>query len=290
VRFATLLLLFCFSLYGQDIHIPPLSSPVVDEANFLKPDEKITLSKLCHQIFELGGPQVTILTVNNLQGLSIEDFSIRVAEKWQLGTRDKDNGIIILVSKEERKVRIEIGNGIEGEITDFESNRIIKNKLTPNFKQGLFFKGFEDSLFSIAEKFNLKISDHYQKSYRTRSHVIKNHKFGTFLPFAILALVFIHLFFSRNKMLRGLFSGLSISGLGYLLIPGIGLGIGIIFLLGMILGLIGLNNLLYMLASNGHSGGGFSSGNHHSSWGGSGGGSWSGGGGGFSGGGSSGDW
>lgn len=81
-----LLLLFSFNVLGAEINIPALTSPVMDQAGFMTPEERRDLSELAYEIFANKGPQITILTVPDLQEYPIEEFSIRVAEKWQLGT------------------------------------------------------------------------------------------------------------------------------------------------------------------------------------------------------------
>ena len=78
----------------------------MDEAGFLTPEQKQDLSQLAYEINTHQGPQITILTVPDLQEYAIEDFSIRVAEKWQLGTKEKDNGLLIVIAKAEHKMRI----------------------------------------------------------------------------------------------------------------------------------------------------------------------------------------
>ncbi len=276
-----IVLSFCFNLWAQDISIPALRSPVMDEAHLLNESEREDLSELAYEIFAHSGPQITILTLNNLQGFPIEEFSIRVAEKWQLGSEKKDNGLLILISKDERKIRIEVGNGIEGEITDFDANKYIQHIITPAFKKGLFHQGLRIVMEDVAKRFEITLS---QKSKIVRrAPRVNSSKFQILLPIVIIILLLSQLFLGQRPVARGLFSGAGIAGISYFFLPALGLGIIFLFFLGGILGLIGVNNLLYMLASSG--GGHF--GGHH---GGSGGSSWGGGGGGFSGGGSSGNW
>ncbi len=277
--FFSLIFSILISCYAQEISIPALTSPIMDEANLLSSTEEEVLAKICYNIHTSQGPQVTIFTVNDLQGYTIEDFSIKVAEKWKLGSEKKDDGILILLSKSEKKIRIEVGNGIEGEITDYDANKMIRNIMIPNFRRGDFFTAFKDVLEEISNRFNLNLENSDTKLYRKTSR-IQGQKFQVLFPIIIVVLILAQIFLSKNVFARGIFSGMTISGMSYLFIPGIGLGIFIIFLLGTVLGLIGINNILYMLlSSRGGGGGGYSGGS-----------GWSGGGGGFSGGGSSGDW
>jgi uncharacterized protein len=285
----SLILLLSLNVWGAEIQIPALNSPVMDEAGFLKPEEKQDLSQLAYEIHTNGGPQITIFTVNDMQGNVIEEFSIRVAEKWQLGTKEKGNGILIIIAKQERKMRIEVGQGIEGEITDFEANRYVDGVLAPHFKQGDFHGGLKLVLQDIAQTFNIKLSEGNRYVRRaTPSRSIPRPLIIAF-PFLIGILILGQLLLSKKPVARGLFTGAGMAGVGFF-VGAAGLGLILfMFLMGLFVGMIGLQNLLFALASGsshrGYHGGGGGFGG--SSGGGS---SWGGGGGGFSGGGSSGSW
>lgn len=124
--------------------VPNLTGPVVDQAGLLKPAEAQRLDQLARdaRAAEGGqGPQLAFLIVRSLEGEPIEDYSIRVAEKWKLGTKGKDNGLLFVVSLDDRRMRIEVGGGLEGEITDAQSSRIIREILTPAFRQGRYGEG-----------------------------------------------------------------------------------------------------------------------------------------------------
>jgi uncharacterized protein len=280
-----LLFLVTFNLWGAtEVQIPALSSPVVDQANFLNETEKADLSQLAYEIYTHQGPQITILTIPDLQGFPIEDFSIRVAEKWQLGSKEKDNGLLIVISKAERQMRIEVGNGIEGEVTDFDSNQYIQNILVPSFKEGKFHTGLRLVMQDIAAKFNIDLSgEKIPMVSRSKTPIRTEIPFPVIL--IIIALFVGHLILYKKPLLRGLFTGTGLAGVGFLMTSGFAIGmIIILFIIGLLIGVIGLHNILYALNSGGRGYGG------GGGYGGSGGGSWGGGGGGFSGGGSSGSW
>ena len=118
-------LLFSFSALA--LPVPTLVSPVMDEANILNSQEKSQLDQKIRDIHKKGIIQITVLTIPSLEGEILEDYSIKVVDKWKLGDAKKDNGVLILVAMAERKLRIEVGNGIEGDITDLEAKRIIDN-------------------------------------------------------------------------------------------------------------------------------------------------------------------
>ena len=90
---------------------------------------------------EAESTQIVVLTIPTLSGDALEDFSIRVAEQWKIGRKGIDNGAILVVAKAERKLRIEVGYGLEGRLTDAVSGRIIRNVIVPEFKAGRFEQG-----------------------------------------------------------------------------------------------------------------------------------------------------
>lgn len=93
--------------------------------------------------------QIAILIVNSLDGEAIEEYSIRVAEKWKLGQKAKDNGILLLIAIDDRKMRIEVGEGLEGVVTDAVSNRIIRNEMAPAFRRGEYDEGVNAAIDAI---------------------------------------------------------------------------------------------------------------------------------------------
>lgn len=134
-------LLFCIFMAAPLIataafEVPPLTGPVVDEANMIQTKDERVLREWARDLNASGKAQLQILTVQSLGGLPIEQASIEVVEDWQLGDKKKDNGILILVALEERKIRIEVGQGLEGELPDVIASRIIRDTMTPLFQQG----------------------------------------------------------------------------------------------------------------------------------------------------------
>lgn len=120
---------------------PSLTDPVVDQAGMIDAATERKLNRALHKLWDEGGSQVAVLTVSSLKGLPIERASIQVAEDWKLGTKEKDNGVLLMVAHEDRKIRIEVGGGLEGKLTDVEAHRIIDQKITPLFKAGHFTDG-----------------------------------------------------------------------------------------------------------------------------------------------------
>ncbi|HXH32386.1 MAG TPA: TPM domain-containing protein [Bacteriovoracaceae bacterium] len=285
--FLTLLACWSFLTHAQEVVVPPLDSPVMDQGKFFSPEESADLGQLAQAIYRNQGPQITVLTLADLQGYPIEEFSIRVAEKWKLGTKEKGNGLLIILSKAERTIRIEVGEGIEGEITDHESKEYIDNILTPAFRQGAFHTGVRAVMEDVARQFGMSGSSENVEHVRRAPVRASNGLLNKIFPIMLGILVFGHLLLRRKPFARGLFSGAGMAGASFFMFPGVGLVFaGILFFVGFFLGLIGISNFLFaLLAGGGRGRGGFGGGGF-----GGGGGGWGGGGGGFSGGGSSGSW
>lgn len=134
-------------VYAADI--PYLQGRVTDDAEILSPAAIKRLSALLEDHEARTTDQVAVLTVTTLDGESIEDFALRVFDAWQLGQRDQDNGVLVVVAPRDRRMRIEVGYGLEGRLTDLEAGRIIRNVMTPRFKAGDFDGGLEQGVTAI---------------------------------------------------------------------------------------------------------------------------------------------
>jgi uncharacterized protein len=137
-------LLAALPVLGLARDVPRLSGPVVDEAGVLSGAEARRLDTLARAARELDGRrgvQLQYLLVRGLDGEAIEDFAIRVGEAWKLGDSARGDGVLLVVAVDDRKVRIEVGNGVEGKLTDAQSSRIIRNVLTPAFREGRYGDG-----------------------------------------------------------------------------------------------------------------------------------------------------
>ncbi len=124
--------------------VPPLTGPVVDEAGLLDAGWRQRLSDLSRaaRAREGGtGVQLQYLLVSSLDGEAIESFSMRAAERWRIGTRGKDNGVLVVVARDDRRMRIEVGGGVEGGLTDAQSGRIIRNTMAPAFRERRYGEG-----------------------------------------------------------------------------------------------------------------------------------------------------
>jgi uncharacterized protein len=128
-----------FQLFG--VEIPYLTGRVNDNALILSEETQSLLSEMLKVHEEKTTNQVVVLTVPTLDGENIEDYAYRVFQEWQLGQKDKDNGILIVVVPNDRKMRIEVGYGLESIMTDLQAGRIIRDIMTPRFRDGDFNGG-----------------------------------------------------------------------------------------------------------------------------------------------------
>ncbi|MDH4467183.1 MAG: TPM domain-containing protein [Bacteriovoracaceae bacterium] len=230
--------------------LPKITSPVYDETNLITEEQKIALNDRLWGWSSGKIVQIQIVILNNLQDVSIEEFAIKLASEYQWGEKGKDNGILFLMSLSERKMRIEVGKGLEGAIPDIYTARIIRD-IKSYFQEKKFFEGLvflTNSLYALVLKEFPQ--DEMGKQQTAPSHQSKSpnglKKIGLYIFFFIFLIVsLIQRFFSPSTPYVRRSSGWY----------------------------------------GGSGGGGWGSGG-----GGSSGGGWGGGGGGFSGGGSSGDW
>ena len=118
------------------LDVPPLTGRVVDLAHVLPAQESAELSDQLKAHEEKTGNQVALLILPSLEGEPLEEYSHRVATTWKLGQKGTDNGVLLLVALNERKLRIEVGYGLEGTLTDLRSARIIRYEIVPRFKSG----------------------------------------------------------------------------------------------------------------------------------------------------------
>jgi uncharacterized protein len=120
---------------------PPLTGRVVDEAGILSQDAQDKLTALLAEHEQQTGNQVVVATVKSLQGYDIQEYGVDLGRAWGIGQKGKNNGVLIVVAPNERKVGIDTGYGMEGELTDAQSKLIIENTILPYFKKGDFDSG-----------------------------------------------------------------------------------------------------------------------------------------------------
>jgi uncharacterized protein len=285
---AGLVLLFSFALAGAEVAVPPLAARVTDLTGTLSGGAVARIEAKLADLEAKKGSQLAVLIVPTTQPEEIEQFGIRVADAWKLGRKGVDDGAILLVAKNDRRVRIEVGQGLEGALPDAIANRIITETITPHFKQADYDGGVEAGIDQMISVVNGEPLPQPDKKWERHSGL------GNMLP-VLLIVVFV-----VSGVLRAIFGRLFGS------VATGGLAGGIVWLLSHVIP-IGIGAgvfafLFALLAGGSRSGwstgrgwgggmGGFGGGLGGGGFGGgSGGGGFSGGGGGFSGGGASGSW
>lgn len=259
---------------------PKLIEHVTDLTGTLTPAQTTELETRLTDLEKRKGSQVAVYMVDTLGDQSLEDYSLAIAEKNKLGRAKTDDGVLLFIAKDDRKVRIEVGYGLEGAIPDAKAGRIIREYIAPNFRKGDYNQGIVDAVGAISlliEGEDLPAPLHEEQG--------KQAPVGLF---ALFIGVFVGLFAAGTRLkpvfLRRAGAGLIAAGLAFTLIGAIS-SVAMAALVAFFIASSGPGRF----SSGGGGWGSFPGGG--SGWGGgSGGGGWSGGGGGFGGGGASGGW
>jgi uncharacterized protein len=277
----SLLIVFCIGLmaavpsFAADvIAIPPLQARVTDLTATLSAEQRNALEATLENFERERGSQVGIVLLPSTQPEAIEQFGIRLAEAWKLGRKGTDDGVIVIVAKNDRRVRLEVGYGLEGALNDATAKRIISETMTPRFKSGDYYGGLQAGVAAIlgvvsGEALPPPRGSSLETSLAGRQDVL------------VIALIAVVLIGSFLRMILGNLLGASITAAGAGVVAWL-LSASLMAVLiaagaGFLLSLFGLNIAWGILMSRGGGRGG-------------GGGGFGGGGGGFGGGGASGEW
>lgn len=153
MRVAALLLAALVALPGpalaQGAEVPYLTGRVVDNAEILKPETRRRITEELQAHEKRTTNQIAVLTVPTLGGESVEEYAVRVFEQWKLGRKGQDNGVLLVVVPQDRRMRIEVGYGLEGTLTDVAASRIIRDVMTPRFRGGDYDGGIAQGVAAI---------------------------------------------------------------------------------------------------------------------------------------------
>ncbi len=209
MRVLYLIFLFVsFALPVLALDVPKTSDFVTDTAGILSSDAKKRLNTLLKEFENSDSTQIVVLTVPSLEGEVLEEYGLRVLETWGVGQKDTDNGAVLLIAKKERKIRIEVGYGLEGRLTDLVAGRIIDNEITPHFKNGDFDGGVERGIGAMIAA----VRGEYTSS-ASQSRGDDFDPFG-FLFLAIMILIWGKTAFNRGRGNSGFYIGGSSSSSG----------------------------------------------------------------------------
>jgi uncharacterized protein len=150
LKVGLVLLLWVFALAAQaELKFPQLTGRVVDNAQMIEPSVREQLTQQLQAHEKATGEQLVVVTVPDLQGTDIADFGYQLGRYWGIGQKDKNTGALLIVARDDRKLRIEVGYGLEDRLTDAQSSVIINQVITPAFKTGNFSKGISDGVAAM---------------------------------------------------------------------------------------------------------------------------------------------
>ncbi len=263
------------------LEVPPLTGRVNDTASMLSQQTVAKLTNLLETFEATDSTQIVVLTIPSLEGEVLEEYSLRVVETWKIGQKNVDNGALLLISRDDRRLRIEVGYGLEGSLTDLVAGRIISREIVSRFREGRFDQGISAGVVAMVEA----VRGEYVASATTTSKGQSNDPAGL-LFLLIFAFSFIGRAFRKKKNMAAIAGGIASPVLGLMFLPQLGMWLLALIPAGILGGLFAAS-----LTPVSSGGGGFytGSGGFGRSSGGFGGG-FGGGGGGFGGGGASGGW
>ncbi|MBI6664250.1 TPM domain-containing protein [Pseudomonas carnis] len=144
-------LLACVGVAQAAPSFPALTGRVVDSAQMIDPAVREQLTQQLQTLEQTSGDQLVVVTVPDLQGVPIEDYGYQLGRQWGIGQKGKDNGALLIVSRDDRQLRIEVGYGLEGVLTDAQSWVIINQVILPKFKAGNFSQGISDGVAAMIQ-------------------------------------------------------------------------------------------------------------------------------------------
>jgi uncharacterized protein len=263
---------------GAQIAVPLLTGRVVDQTATLTGEQKATLEQTLQAVEARKGSQIAILIVPTSEPETIEQYALRVAEQWKLGRKKVDDGAVLVVAKNDRALRIEVGYGLEGALTDATSKRIISEIITPRFKEGDFYGGVAAGVDRMIRVIDGEPLPPPQRNAASDADIRQ------LLPVIVLLAI---VGGSLLRSVLGRFPGSIVTGGAVAILAWLFAGVAVMALVA------GVIAFLFTLLGGGmgRHGGWYGGGGHYCGCGGGlGGGGFTGGGGGFGGGGSSGRW
>lgn len=193
-------LLFALPATAQTtLDFPPLTGRVVDQANLLSPATEQALTEKLAALETGSSDQLVVVTLNSLQGQEIEDYGYQLGRAWGIGQSDNDNGALLIVAPNERKVRIEVGYGLEPILTDAFSALVIHNEILPEFREGNFEAGVVRGVDALVAQLSLDPAE-----AQARAAAVEEEKSGVpIVPIVIIGLVFLFMFLGAVGTMSG---------------------------------------------------------------------------------------
>jgi uncharacterized protein len=175
---------------------PSLERPIVDQTSTLSDDQITALSRRIATSRAEKSYQIAVLMIPTLGNDEyLEGYSLKVARQWGVGEADKDNGVLLLIAKNDKKLRIETGRGLEGDLTDVRASRIIRNVITPEFRKGNFYEGISQGINSI----QLAVSGKQDKALAAAPTGSSGDAAATIFFFVVFGFVWLSSMLARSK-------------------------------------------------------------------------------------------
>jgi uncharacterized protein len=277
----TLLLVVFTCIAWAQVAVPPLKGRVTDLTGTLTAEQSASLEQMLQSFEARKGSQVAVLMVPTVKPEAIEQYALRVAEQWKIGRAKIDDGAILVVAKDDRELRIEVGYGLEGALNDATANRIVEDVIVPRFREGDFYGGISAGVDRM-----IRVIDGEPLPEPARPRPQVGGGIGQSLPVLLILAMVVGGLLRRmlGRVAGSMAAGGVVGGLAWLLVGALGIA-AIAGILAFVFTLIGggARRGFYGGFPGGFRGGGFGGG-------GFGGGGFRGGGGGFGGGGASGRW
>ena len=176
------------------LNVPALNRRVTDNAGIMNQNDINTLESYLENLENNTSIQIAVLTIKSLEGEDLASYSMKVCETWKLGQSGKDNGALLLVAYDERKVRIEVGYGLEGDLTDTKCGLIIRNVIIPEFKNGNYSRGIVQGVKNMGGI----VAGEVEYVDKTVTHEVDE----TGSPFAVIGMLFGHFHWSDDIKLN----------------------------------------------------------------------------------------
>lgn len=161
------LIVFSATAFAQSLTFPTLTGRVVDQAGLLDAAAHAQLEQTLADLEAKTTDQLVVVTLKSLQGTSIEDYGYQLGRHWQIGQKGKNNGVLLIVAPNERKVRIEVGYGLEGTLTDAISSFIVQNSILPRFKAGDFAGGIRRGVEDVVQVLSGDAEEYRERASRS---------------------------------------------------------------------------------------------------------------------------
>ncbi len=200
------LLLIATSAYAEP-KFPPLTGRIVDDAHLLTPADKAAIEGDLKALEGKSSDQLVVYTTNSLQGYPIEDYGYQLGRAWGIGQKGTNNGVILIVAPNEHKVRIEVGRGLEPQLTDLLSSLIIRNRILPEFRRGGFSAGIKAGVHDIKDVL-LGDAEAVKERAATRPAASRNSEgWEGLIPLIFIVGIFIFVFWAQSWQARQPLSG-----------------------------------------------------------------------------------